>query len=134
MLSISDQKVLQKIAEQYELEFVLLFGSRAKGKVHAKSDTDIAIKRNAPMKLETELALRADLLQCFPAPIDLVFVERAGPLLLGELARNAELLYGDLAAFQRFRVYAMKRYIDFKPYFKLREQQVGRLIKELHAQ
>lgn len=119
------------LAQKYQLNLLVLFGSYAQEKIHADSDVDIAALPNKPLSLARELKLRRDLFDHFKRPIDLVILPQASPLLLREIAQTGICLAGLRADFLAFRVQAMKQFLDFKPYFELRENTLRRRIKTL---
>lgn len=124
---------IKKIAEKYDLSLIILFGSVAKGFAHEESDVDVAILEKKSLSLHKELDLRADLYKLFRRDVDLVFIRRASPLVLGQISKYGKLLYGTKFQFTEFRIYGMKQYIDFEPYFTLREKLISRNIARLHA-
>jgi len=123
------EKEIKEIAKKYKIDLIVLFGSLAKGNERSESDADIGISRNKSFELEEDLQLRQDLQQIFKREIDIVEIKRASPLLLGEIAKNSRLLYGKKDKFTEMKILAMKKYIDFKPYFKLREELIRKYIK-----
>lgn len=118
---------ISAIAKKYGIELMVVFGSVAKRSTRQESDIDIAIKGKR-LHLSAELRLRAELFKVFKREIDLVFLEHASPLLLGQIARSGKLVYGKKKDFTAFKVHAMKKYFDFEPYFKLRENLLHRTI------
>lgn len=114
--------VVANIARKYGLKMVVLFGSVAKNRANQNSDIDIAILSFEPFFLKKELELRYELQSLFEKEVDLVFLQDAGALLLGQIAREGKLLFGKKKDFDAFRIYAMKSYLDFKPYFQLQEK------------
>lgn len=121
------------IAKKYRLKLIILFGSLVSGNIHRESDADIAIVPEKALSLQNELSLRNELFRVFRRAVDLVDLKRASPLLLGQIAKSGKLLYGHKREFIAFRIYAMKRYIDFEPYFRLREKTIHHAILNLHA-
>lgn len=123
---------LKKIAKKFGLDLILVFGSRVQDKVHPLSDLDIAVSSK---KLDFTLKQYSDLLfqleKVFPQKVDLVFINKADPLLLHEIVQSNQLLYGTKRQFLEFKIYAYKRYQDYKPYFKMEEKFVNKFIKEL---
>jgi len=111
---------LSNLAKEYGIELLVLFGSRATGRARPESDADLAIRLTQPIKLEKELMLRRDLTNILGHLVDLVFLDKASPLLLKKISQTGKILYGDVTDFNHFRVEAIKRFIDFKPYFELR--------------
>mgnify|MGYP001601469766 FL=1 len=105
---------------------MILFGSAAENRQHKKSDIDIAVVLAKPISLQKELKLRSELFKIFKKEIDMVQIQHASPLLLGQIAIHGKLLFGNKKNFAAFRIYAQKSFLDFEPYFKLREQIINR--------
>lgn len=120
------QKKLAAIAKKYSLKLIILFGSADENRQHKKSDIDVAVVLSKPIFLRKELDLRSELFKIFKKEIDLVQIQHAGPLLLGQIAKKGKLLYGNKKDFSALRIYAQKCFLDFEPYFKLREQIINR--------
>lgn len=120
---------LKKIAKKFNLRFIVLFGSAATKKTHKESDIDIAVYPEKKLPFKKEVELRYELSSLFQREIDMSFFDRAPPLLLGQIARYGKLLAGDKKIYQNFRIQAVKEYLDFEPYFLLREKKVKQLVK-----
>lgn len=123
---------IKKIAQKYNLELILLFGSHVSGKVHPDSDLDIAIqpKGNRDFKFDEHLSLISDLGEVFRGKeIDLTLLNRANPLLLKKISDSALLLFGKKKTFSEFKLKAFKYFQDYLPYFKLEESSIRQLIK-----
>lgn len=116
------KNVLTQVAAKYDLKMVVLFGSVAKNRANQDSDVDLAVLADSKFGLRKELELRHELEILFEREVDLVFLFNAGPLLLGQIAKDGKLLFGKKSEFNAFRIYAMKSYLDFEPYFKLQEK------------
>lgn len=118
------------IAEKYRLSLVLLFGSQASGKTHKQSDIDIAVLSEKELSLREMGELTLVFVQALKTnDIDLVDLKTAPPLLLKQVAANAVLLYESKPlVFSTFRVYALKRYMEARPLFKLREEALSRFL------
>ncbi len=112
---------------------IILFGSKAKGQAHKKSDTDIAVLSDHPLDL-SEITLlsgeMAETLKVSDDDIDIVDLWTASPLLQYDVAKHGRLIEGDADAFLRFRVLAWKRYQDTAKFRRAREKV---LEKTLHA-
>lgn len=121
---------LKKIFEQFDLKFIVLFGSVAAGKTHKGSDVDIGVFPNKQLSFHKKLDLHYRLSRHFQKEADVSYLDRAGPLLLGQVAQHGKLLIGNENFYRKFRVDAMKECIDFEPYFQLRERKVKELIKQ----
>jgi predicted nucleotidyltransferase len=128
-LSIQKKQRLERIREQYDIRLIIAFGSRVSGVTHESSDLDIGILLETgryPLKIFIELD------RLFPdCEIDLANLNRADPLFLNEINKNCQLLSGKLLDFQLFRIYAFRRYQDFKPYLKMEAETNLRLLRSV---
>ncbi|MBI4975486.1 nucleotidyltransferase domain-containing protein [Candidatus Peregrinibacteria bacterium] len=116
------KSVIEHVAQKYGLEMVILFGSVAKNRANKNSDVDMVVLSHSKLVLKKELELRHELQNLFQKEVDLVFLQDAGPLLLGQIAKDGRLIFGTKKKFDDFRIYAMKSYLDFEPYFRLQEK------------
>ncbi|MEE9614977.1 MAG: nucleotidyltransferase domain-containing protein [Thermodesulfobacteriota bacterium] len=120
ILSIEEIRVgLAPIFEEKGLKLVLVFGSVVSGKVHKRSDIDLAfLFDDRPDMLElTNRVIR--LLKT--DRVDVVDLGRANPLLKFLAARGGRVLYErSPGLFSEFYSLAFRRYVDTK---KLRDAQ-----------
>ncbi len=122
------QDAVYSLASRWGLSLVVLFGSRATRRVHAHSDTDIAIlskQRFSPGELATlayEIALslkRSD--------IEIVDLHIGSPLLLRTVARDGIVLYErEPHTFALLQMYAFKRFVETKPLRDVRRSSLER--------
>ncbi len=92
--------VVVQIANQYQPEKIILFGSYAYGKPHPESDVDLLVVMNTPLK-ETEQAIRIcqtvlyhfglDLIVRTPATLDRRI--KLGDPFLREVVNKGKVLY-----------------------------------------
>lgn len=133
MISDIDQEQLDKLAREYELNFLALFGSRAVGSSRENSDFDIAYsgKRRLSYSEETLLAEKlARLLGVSPDKIDPVNVADAGPLLAKQVAQEGKVLSEPKEnSFDLFQMFAFSRYFDSKFLLDLQEESVKKQTK-----
>jgi len=116
-------------AAPYGIEFAALFGSRATGRVHAKSDTDIAIDSARRLSPHDIASLSQDIAARVGYSAEVVDVRVASPLLLRDAARDGMLLYEkEPGAFERFRVYGYKRFMESKPLREIRRASLDRFL------
>lgn len=98
--------------KEARVELLVLFGSRARDRGREGSDVDLGVVLGPGEPSLERLdavrgAIRADV------EPDLVVLDRADPLLLYEVARDGRPVYESASgAFERFRVRAVKRYMD----------------------
>lgn len=110
----------------------LLFGSRAKGQERADSDFDIAYLSEKKLDLMDEAKLVCDLIEIFRSDkIDIVNIRKAPPLLMKHIFDNNKILFCvDRKIYDSYRTYSLKRYIEAKPLFDLKSEQLDYFIKE----
>lgn len=110
-----DRVALAALCREYDLELVILFGSRVTGQTHQASDTDIGVlRRGGPVPLDQVLNLDYRLSQIIkPGEVDVVDLCRVSGLLRHIACEKGALLYerapGLLAD---FRVRAWNLYQD----------------------
>lgn len=126
-----DQKrELGSIAKKFNLKLVLVFGSFATGKNRQGSDLDIAVLGSETISFAQQIDLISELSRLFHQDVDLSVLNSANPLLLFQVSKHAELLYGSQADFARFKLYAFHRYHDYAPYFQMERDFNQKIIME----
>jgi predicted nucleotidyltransferase len=94
----------------------VLFGSAAKGTMHAGSDVDVAwLPTDVELPLSRELAFQVALTRAAGREVDLVRLDHASTLCRSEVARTGVLLAGERSDFVRYRAEAMGEFLDFAP-------------------
>ena len=93
------------------LELLVVFGSAATGRATTRSDVDVAVRCAGTADLD---GLYLELAPRFRTRhLDLVDLNRAGPLLAFEVARRGALLYErPPGAYREFQSLASRRYCD----------------------
>lgn len=125
---------ITKIATKYHLSLAIIFGSQVSGEIHPKSDVDIAvlpvkITEDMPMKIYSDFLY--DIENVFPGiKVDVTLIPFADPLLLDNIVKSGQLLFGKKIDFVKFKLRAFKRFQDYRPYFKLEEKSVHNLIRQ----
>lgn len=110
-----DRNSLGALADSYDIDLIVMFGSRARGQSAPHSDTDIAIRSKRELTVHDELAIATALEKFFPE-VDLCNISRAKPLLLGAIGQDAKLIYQrNDSLFEEFKIFAWNVYTDFKP-------------------
>lgn len=112
-----DKDKLQKMADEFGLDLIVLFGSSATGKTHKGSDVDIAVKAEKKLDIlelaKIQLAFSEALGR---GDVEVVDIRSASPLLLRQLTEQGQALYAkDPDDFARLRMYAFKIYVETKP-------------------
>jgi predicted nucleotidyltransferase len=123
---------IKKLAEKYGLSLVLLFGSRAAGKIHVRSDFDVAYLSKSSLDLYEEAKLICDLMPIFHSEkVDIVNLKKAPPLLMKRIFDQHQVLFcADNAQYFAYQMYALKRYIEAKPLLNLKSDYVHNRIKK----
>lgn len=134
-LTKQQKNALSRVAEKYQLQLVLLFGSLATGKSRKESDADIAVLAKGEKIINSFsafLKLIEELSCIFKREADLSLLNTANPLLLHKVNQQARLLFGTQKDFMKFRLHAFHRYNDYLPYFEM-EAKVNKNILQKYV-
>jgi len=111
------------IGTKYGLKLIILHGSYATGRIRPNSDLDIGILGREPLDDETILNIFSDVERVFgnnnERELDIKSLHRIDPLFCYHVAKDSQLLYGDITDYNEFRAYAFKLYHDSDDLFKL---------------
>ena len=123
-----DETALAAVARRHGIRLLVQFGSTTRGTTHRQSDVDLGVVLADPDPAPAEYAaLLHDLQTLLPdRPVDLVVLNRADPLLLDQVARSCQRLFGSEREFQAFRLLAWKRFQDYRPYLEYEKRYVER--------
>lgn len=110
-------KIDKSLCKKFQIKFLYLFGSYAKGLAQNMSDLDLAIlfsKNFEPTKLfENTVNFEQALKKRFPFKFDIVTLNNAPALLKFEVISNGKVLYSENEAERiEFEVKSVKDYID----------------------
>jgi predicted nucleotidyltransferase len=116
----AQSQAVAAVAKRAGIDLVILFGSVARGRMHAESDLDIAVRfvQGKP-GFETEARIAGELHQALKPPreLDLVVLNGASPLLLVQVAGDGVPLYTAASElWPLFRLYARRRFEDTEKY------------------
>ena len=130
-LKINKGKI-KEIAQKYNLEMVLLFGSQVNGRTKPDSYIDIAYSAQKLLFTDEKIGLNNELCDLFHKDIvDQVDIRNANPLLLHEISTNSQLLFGKEIDYIKFRTRAFRVFIDSESLFKLKESLIKKRQKFL---
>ncbi|MDI6689144.1 MAG: nucleotidyltransferase domain-containing protein [Actinomycetota bacterium] len=119
------KRKLAKIAKEYNLNLIVLFGSYATHLPKRGSDIDIAIRTTRHLTSKEEIALISQLSLLFPTEIDVTFINEADSVLIYEIARDGIPLYEENPdSFVEFQLYATKVSEDEQKYRELTKEYV----------
>ncbi|MFZ2970778.1 MAG: nucleotidyltransferase domain-containing protein [Minisyncoccia bacterium] len=130
MLNNVQRGLIEKIAQEYSLELVLLFGSRVSGRIRKDSDFDIAYLSRKNLDLTLESQMSVELAKLFKSEnIDLVNLKNAKPLIYYSIFNECQVIFEiNPMIFSALRVYSFKKYIENR---FLYEEKFRRLQKRL---
>ena len=127
-----NKKEIEKIAQKYNLEMILLFGSQVNGRAKPDSDVDIAYSAQKQLSTNEKIDLNNDLCDFFKKDIvDQVDIKNANPLLLYEISQNSKLIFGKEIDYLEFKTFAFRNYIDSESLFNLEKFLIKKKHKEL---
>lgn len=115
------------------IDLVVLFGSRATGKVHPRSDVDIALYARTAKLRSQWVRLYGDMEDLLGEEIDVSIIDgETDPVLRLEVFRKGKCLYeAEPGLFFEQQLTAMKIYEDTEPLRRLRDQVLAKRIREL---
>jgi predicted nucleotidyltransferase len=126
---------MENLARRMGIRLMLQFGSTVSGMHHPHSDLDIAVMfgtGDVPLRVLSEIS--EELQELFPGQeIDLAVVNRADPLFLKKITEQCRLLFGKPDDLGRLRLYAFKRYQDYRRFLALERRFVSRRLAGLCA-
>lgn len=124
------------LARKYQIQIIYAFGSRAKeifGRVasqkrrsaRSKSDLDIGVKPQRPLKVKEKVEIALFFEDLFDVPkVDVVVIPEAPALLAYEIV-SGELLYAKDENFEaEYQLYIMRRAGDLMPYESLKKEMI----------
>jgi len=122
---------LERVARAQGIRLLLQFGSTVTGRVHAKSDVDVAVLLDRPRQTLDERGAMVHHLQAlFPdRELDLAVLNHADPLFLEQVMDTARMLYGTDADLRRLQLLAFKRYQDHRKYLELERRFVADAVR-----
>lgn len=122
-LTETEKHKIQEIGRKYGLKLIILHGSYATGRVRLYSDLDIGILGKKPPDNKTIANVFSDLERVFgnnkERELDIKSLHRIDPLFCYHVAKDSQLIYGDITDYNEFRAYAFKLYFDSVDLFKL---------------
>jgi predicted nucleotidyltransferase len=128
-----DRHRLEDIAQRHGVEMILEFGSMVTGRVHARSDVDLAVLFDRPAVSFRALADLSHELQSLDAEreVDVAIINHADPLFLKRITEGCRLLLGSPRRLAELRMYAFKRYQDHRRFLSLEREYVQRTLDRL---
>lgn len=123
-----DQEHLVAQARKHGIRLAVLFGSAARGAMHARSDVDIGVVLDQAPNQDRLLELYADAGAIAPShEVDLAILNHADPLFLFQAVRDAKLLLGDPVLLAELQARAFRQYQDHRRYLDLEREYAREL-------
>jgi len=122
---------LADIVDKYQLDLILMFGSRAKGNVRPESDVDIAVYGRQMFSETEKVQLTYELCTIFRTnDIDLVDLRTAPPLLKFEVFKNCKPLFQrDPMLLYRLELANIHEMKELEALQQIRRERLGEFVK-----
>ena len=134
-LEQKQREELEKIGRSHDLCFIILHGSQATGTAGAGSDVDVAVLGSRPLPFDEYLALFGELAEVFGEgsgrELDLKTLHGVDPLFRYQVTRGGILLYGDPTAYEEFKAFAFRDYMDSADLRELEKLLLQKSIQKL---
>jgi len=132
-LEAKQKEKIAELSKKYHLKLILLFGSRATGKIHKESDYDVAYLPEKNLSFDDEVDINFQFTNIFKNDrVDTVDIRKASPLLLFGIFRQCQIIFKkDDLIFPTYRAYAFKKYLEAKPILLERFKKLSQRIKKL---
>ena len=135
MINESKRQKIEELARNFNLRLLLFFGSRVKGKLHKESDYDIGYLSSRDLSFEEEGHLINKLIKILEVSderlINLVNIRYATPFLLKEIFEEHQILFKeDGEIYDVYKIYSLKKYLDSRRLFDLRDSLIKRYFAE----
>ena len=133
---VFDKNLLARVAEQYQLNFVILHGSYASGRSRPDSDVDIAVVRKQALSFDEFVSLYTALADIFgdtaKRELDLKPLYGADPFLRHEVVQDGQLLYGDPTAYEEYKAATRRMFFDARQLFALERTLIKKYQRHLN--
>ncbi|MFB6181689.1 MAG: nucleotidyltransferase domain-containing protein [Candidatus Magasanikbacteria bacterium] len=125
-LNQKQEEKIKELAEKYNINFFILFGSQVDGRTHSESDVYIGFEAEEKLEFKERARLNSELTGVFGNDrVDLVNLHTASPLLFYKIMQEGKVIYTDNPLrYHELSTYAFKKYVETKP---LRERKYKKL-------
>jgi len=122
---------LEDLVDKYQLDLILMFGSRAIGNVHPESDVDIAVYGRQIFSETEKVQLTYELCNIFRTnDIDLVDLRTAPPLLKYEVFKNYKVFFQrDPMLLYRLELANIHEMKELEILCRIRRERLGEFVK-----
>ncbi|HEY4478398.1 MAG TPA: nucleotidyltransferase domain-containing protein, partial [Candidatus Paceibacterota bacterium] len=118
-----------ELAHIYNLDMIVLFGSRADNTANKYSDVDIAYIKDESLSFEDQISLGNAIAPLFGTEaVDVVYLNKTSPTFMYQIMKKAMILFSkNKVIFPNFYSYAIKRLHENMFLYDLK---LNRLLKE----
>jgi predicted nucleotidyltransferase len=129
------EQAVARLCHKYGIQLLVLFGSQTTGRATDRSDVDIAYL-TAPRRRPDFLNVFSDLAPALGyGNLDLAWLNKCGPFLRWNVARDGLLLFGKSeAAWAQFRDHAFKEWQDVRRFSRYRLRSLDRSLADWGVQ
>ncbi len=124
----TEEKIKTKLIQllKKEVIFAYVFGSVISGRMHRRSDIDIAVYLNdSPGLLDDKLAFIGRIMTALERDVDVIFLNDADIIITMQILTNGELLINNEPSKQiLFKAAKLSEYADFKISRQIIEQNM----------
>ncbi|HEX6900239.1 MAG TPA: nucleotidyltransferase domain-containing protein [Thermoanaerobaculia bacterium] len=125
-----EDRLRQCVASLPEVKLAVLFGSTARGQAGPRSDLDLGVLLD-PDTPEIRSNVEPELWRAAERTLDLIFLDKAPPLLRFEIARDGVLLHQEQDhLWTDFKTRAMLDWWDWEPTAKRIEEALIQRLRE----
>lgn len=128
-----NKKKLEEIRKRHKLSLILLHGSRVDGKIHEKSDVDIAVVRKSDEKLKLLELIKEFTFALNTDKVDVSDITHADPLFLYSVIAKSKLIAGSKKDYEALLRLSFHKYSDYVPYLEKEREFVIKRIKSYVA-
>lgn len=133
MLNKNQKEIINSIVKEYNLDLVLLFGSRARKQEREDSDWDLAIYSKKEINTDKYFEIISKIEgNCFKK-IDLIIInEDIDPLLSKNIFEKPIILFEkNKEIFNELQINSIYKFIDYSPLYKIEEEIVKKRLEAL---
>lgn len=119
-----ERATVEVAAAEPRILALYLFGSRAKGEAHERSDVDLGVLFAERVDLREVIRLEARFEERLGQPVDLVDAGSCDPFLALRVIQGERLYCTDSTRCDEFDLYVMRRAADLEPFERERRRMM----------
>jgi len=132
---LPDSEQFKQIAMAHQLRLIVLFGSAARGYMHAESDVDIGVFVGKKLTPSRRLSLWSQLSRLFPRDVDLSVINHIDPVVAFRIAKEGVVLFEvEPGVWENWKSYVVRQYWDTEKFRGDMKKYVAQQAEEMrHA-